>query len=120
MKRMAHRYSWELHYSPIPRGMLVCHQCDNPPCVRPDHLFLGTPKDNTADMIAKGRHSKGYSAPGLFGEKNHLARLTAIDVLNIRSQFRNGASQSQLAQEFSVGITTVHNIVHRYTWRHID
>lgn len=62
--KAAHRVSWMLHYGEIPPGLYVCHRCDVPACVRPDHLFLGTPRDNVLDRERKGRHHKTHSGRG--------------------------------------------------------
>lgn len=76
----AHRVSYELNVGPIPDGMMVCHRCDNPPCVNPAHLFLGTASDNRADQQAKGRFNPGDR----FGAKAANARLTEDQVREIR------------------------------------
>lgn len=113
---LAHRVSWELHYGPIPDGLCVLHQCDNPRCVRPDHLFLGTRRDNTHDMLAKGRH---WTTPKR-GEQNHAARLTEQDIRLIRSRYEQGASQTALGQEYRVTKHCIWRIVHRKNWTHVQ
>jgi hypothetical protein len=98
----AHRAAWELHFGPIPAGMMVCHHCDNPPCVKtePDelypegHLFLGMSLHNNADRHHKGR-SAGGSQPGV---SNPAARLTEADVRRLRLESSGGSSHRRLAR----------------------
>lgn len=119
----AHRVSWELANGPIPEGMHVLHRCDNPPCVRPDHLFLGTNRDNIADRVAKGR-GRGFtfrpdarSKPR--GSQNGMAKLLESDIPHIRAAAAAGESQRAIARRYGVDPGTVWGIVRRRTWRHV-
>jgi hypothetical protein len=107
----AHRVSYEHFVGPIPEGLHVCHRCDVPCCVNPDHLFLGTHCDNMRDMASKARASHGERRPG--------ARLTADDVLNIRRSAAAGVSQASLARKYCVSEVSVSRIVRRKAWRHV-
>lgn len=109
----AHRFSYELHYGPIPDGLLVCHHCDNPPCVRPDHLFLGTQADNNRDKMIKGRHRAAHS------ETHHSAKLTNTQVQEIRILSANGSSRKSVAEIFNVTTGTISHIVTGRNWQHV-
>jgi hypothetical protein len=106
---MAHRFSYELHRSPIPDGMLVCHTCDVQACVNPDHLFLGTPADNTSDMVSKQRQAKG--------RRNGRAKITANEVREIR---RSRETSADLARRYGLGRSTVREIRDREIWKHVE
>lgn len=107
----AHVYSWGIENGkPVPEGMFVCHRCDNPSCVRPDHLFIGTAKDNNDDMDAKGRRRS------VMGEEVNTAKLTDEIVIFIRQSSR---SDDELAQRFSVMPMTIYNARNRITWKHL-
>lgn len=109
-----HRFSWELHFGAIPKGMFVCHHCDNRACVRPDHLFLGTPKDNIADMYAKGRSGE------LRGEDQPNSKLTEKQVIEIRRLYETGDyTYRSLGARFNVHKTTIQGIIKRRAWKHI-
>lgn len=107
---LAHRFSWQLRFGPIPRDTFVCHHCDNPPCVNPEHLFLGTDRDNIHDMIAKGRarHPRGEAHPLYLrgdlqrGARNPNAKLTDADVAEIRRLRADGWTQQRIADKFGV------------------
>lgn len=98
---LAHRLAWELFRGQIPEGLLVLHKCDNPACVNPVHLFLGTHKDNSQDMIAKGRNAKRL-AP-----HTRTRKLTADQVRAIRQDPRKAHI---VAHAFGIGETTVYDI----------
>lgn len=111
--RRAHRIAWDLTYGPIPGRLWVLHHCDNPPCVRPDHLFLGTPKQNTADMAAKGRD--GFPGPG---SAHYTAKLTEADVLTIREARRQGVTGAELGRRYGVHRSTIYHACSD-RWTHI-
>lgn len=116
----AHRFSYELHYGKVPAGMLVCHRCDNPICVRPDHLFLGTPADNMADKVRKGRQAKGkqLNLPSVCGERNPNAKLMFAQVTMIREEHASGrTSYRLLAERFGVSKGMIAFIVRGENWR---
>lgn len=113
----AHRVSWALHrgYMP-PRDIKVCHRCDTPPCVNPDHLWLGTQADNVADMMAKGRHR----AVGCVGSENPMSALTEDDVWAIRGLIRQtNIPQAKIGKMFGVSQMTISRISTYATWPHV-
>ena len=107
----AHRLGWELANGPIPRGKHVLHRCDNPPCVRPDHLFLGTQADNVRDAARKHRMSSGERRP------NHKA--TAADVVRMRELHRQGLNARQMADQFPIGERTIRKILAGRNWKDV-
>jgi hypothetical protein len=111
---LAHRVSFELSHGEITDGLQVLHHCDNPPCVNPAHLFLGTTQDNMSDMTKKHRHAD------FRGEKHGKAILTAEQVIEIRQRYSAGKiSQQKLGKEYGVSRSAIRHIVTNENWRHI-
>jgi hypothetical protein len=108
-----HRLAWELKHGPIPKGMKVCHSCDNPPCCNDEHLYLGTDADNNADREAKGRGKQPK------GEANGNSKLTEADVREIRRRLAAGEFQHVLALEYGVGLNAINCIKTGKTWKHL-
>lgn len=109
---VAHRVSWVFHFGDVPQGLLVCHHCDNRRCVRPDHLFLGTPKANMQDAVSKGRMARG--------ERAGAAKMTSNQVLQIRDKHSlMGISYAELSREYGIGETTVSRAANGLTWKHL-
>lgn len=122
----AHRVSWALHRGPVPAGLSVLHRCDIRCCVNPEHLFLGTARDNVRDMMKKDRHRMSAPTgnrnpirlyPGLLaGERHGMAKLTEKNVLEIRRRYAAGESQKRLAESFGVNQPHISRIVRRENW----
>lgn len=114
----AHRYAYELKYGAIPPGLLVCHHCDNPPCVRPDHLFAGTPADNSRDCAKKGRNVFQRHPELNRGERNGRARLMQAQADEMRRRYAAGEmSQRRLAAEYGVSKGNIYWILRGATWQ---
>jgi hypothetical protein len=105
---VAHRVSYLIHRGPIPRGMLVCHTCDVRHCINPDHLFLGTTKDNAIDMVQKKRHR--------YGENATCVKLSNRQVMSIRA---SNVSSNILCKKYGVSGYTIRSIRSRTTWKHL-
>src|SRR4030095_5152697 len=109
----AHRVAWQLYRGEIPIGLLVLHRCDTPLCVNPDHLFLGTTRDNALDCVAKGRWGKRNFPRG---ENHHNAKITEATVREIRQSID---TLVVCAERYGLHFGTVSDIRRRKTWRHI-
>ena len=113
----AHRLSYTIFVGDIPDGMLVLHSCDNPACINPEHLFLGTQSDNIMDALKKKRYKSNW--PHRKGSDNPWAKTTEADVLSIRSEYAAGARQVDLASKYGLHQTTISDIVRRKIWKHV-
>lgn len=119
----AHRYAWEITFGPIPAGLNVCHHCDNPPCIRPEHLFVGTQVDNMQDAKAKGRMSMPPRRTGdahwsrqrpelrVRGQRHGNSKLTDQQVVELCRLFNAGVPRPTLARQFGISNTHVGRII---------
>jgi len=118
----SHRVMYELKHGEIKDGLLACHTCDNRKCCNPDHIFLGTAKDNAEDMVAKGRSvvsSGAFTSEKTKGEKNGRSLLTQEDVDEIRARRDKGLKYGELkamAEEFGIAYVTIQKIVAGKLW----
>lgn len=112
----AHRYMYEKTYGVIPNGMNVLHSCDNPRCIKPEHLFLGTQKDNVTDMMKKRRG--GYKS--FKGEEHSNSKLKDTDIIKIKEMWSSGLFlQREIAKELGISQQVISKIVNGIAWKHL-
>lgn len=113
----AHRVAYELTHGAIPDDTSVCHRCDNPPCVRPDHLFLGSHQDNMDDMNRKGRHGRSPAR----GETAGNAKLTDAAVREMRALWAaGGLTKRAIAKRFGISDSNISRILNGQSWTHVE
>lgn len=111
---LSHRVAWTIENGPIPPGLCIIHQCDNPSCARASHLHIGTHQDNMDDMAAKGRRVVAR------GEDQGRATLTSSNVIEIRAKYAAGGTTLKgLAAQFGVSFGLIGHIINRRLWKHI-
>jgi hypothetical protein len=111
----AHRVSYLLFKGAIPEGLFVLHQCDNPPCVNPEHLSVGTHQENMRQRVMRGRYNTQVR-----GSKHAKSKLTAEQVVQIRELYGTGEfSQTKLGEMFGVTVGSISDIVRNRVWRHL-
>lgn len=118
----AHRVSWEIHnHQKIPEGLFVCHKCDNPKCVNPSHLFIGTAKENAQDRDRKGRGLRGRNPHKSYrrGIAIPWAKLNDEKVREIRNERNRGVSLSVLSQRFGVSPQSIRDAAIGKKWGHV-
>lgn len=109
---LVHRYMYEQKYGKIPDGMFACHRCDNPACINPDHIFIGTNQDNIDDMCNKNRQNKTK------GSNHYKSKLTDEQVREIRFK-SSGLSQNYLSRKYGVVQSVIWAIINGHIWKHI-
>jgi hypothetical protein len=109
----AHRASWLIAHGEWPADKLVCHKCDTPQCVNPEHLFLGTVQDNSNDMKRKNRQAR------VLGQDHNMAKLTNNDVIEIRKRIKSGQTQRSLAKLYNVSPALICVINKNQRWKHL-
>lgn len=110
--RPASRWAYWYSFGPIPPGVVVRHRCDNPPCVNPDHLTLGSQAENIQDSVSQNRHCHG--------ESHGMSKLTEAHVMSIRSRYAGGESKASIARSYGMSRTAITDICNKKSWSHVE